>query len=101
MPQEVGGSGANFGPGGRKFEVVITEATKKGSGFGDVVGGVGVEDDDVVEVRGDAFQPFDDLVNDLTEPTGGGHCCFAASQATRRAGLACKTPSKRWYPCRW
>ena len=33
---------------------MLTEATKKGSDVGDVVGGVGVEDDDVVEVRGDA-----------------------------------------------
>ena len=47
MPQEAGGSGANYGLGGRKFEVVLTEATKKGSDVGDVVGGVGVEDDDV------------------------------------------------------
>ena len=72
MPQEVGGCGANFGLGGRKFEVVLTEATKKGSDVGDVVGGVGVEDDDVVEVRGDGFQAFDYLVNNLNEPTGGG-----------------------------
>ena len=52
--------------------MVFTEATKKGSDVGDVVGGVGVEDDDVVEVRGDAFQAFGDLVNDLNEPIGGG-----------------------------
>ena len=32
----------------------------------------GVEDDDVVEVCGDAFQAFDDLVDDLDEPAGGG-----------------------------
>ena len=41
-----------------------------------MVGGVGVEDDDVVEVRGDAFHSFGDLVlmalTNLNEPTGGG-----------------------------
>ena len=72
MLQQLGGSGANFGPGARKFEVGLTEATKKGSDVDDVVGGVGVEDDDVVEARGDAFQAFDDLVNVLNEPTEGG-----------------------------
>ena len=71
VPQEVGGSGANFGLGERKFEVVLAEATK-GLHVGDVVGGVGVEDDDVVEVRDDAFKAFDDLVNDHNKPTEGG-----------------------------
>ena len=37
-----------------------------------VVGRGGVEDDDVVEVCGDAFQAFDDLVYDLDEPAGEG-----------------------------
>ena len=38
----------------------------------DVVVGIGVEDDDVVEIRGDEFQAFDDLVDNLDEPAGGG-----------------------------
>ena len=71
MPQEVGGSGANFGLRERKFEVVLAEATM-GLHVGDVVGGVGVEDDGVVEVRDDAFQAFDDLVSmTITNQPGG------------------------------
>ena len=38
----------------------------------DVVVEIGVEDDDVVEIRGDEFQAFDDLVDNLDEPAGGG-----------------------------
>ena len=72
MPQEIGGSGTNFGLGRGKFEMVLSEATEKGSDVGDVVGGIGVEDDDAVEVRGDAFQASDDFVSGLNEPTGGG-----------------------------
>ena len=33
---------------------------------------VGVEHDDVVKVGGDAFEVFDDLVDDLDEPPGRG-----------------------------
>ena len=51
--------------------MVLSEATKKGLDVGDVVGGVGVEDDDGVEVHSDAFQAFVDLVDDFNEPTGG------------------------------
>ena len=46
-PQKVGDSGANFGLGGGKLEVVLLEAAEKGSDVGDVVREVGVEDDDV------------------------------------------------------
>ena len=38
----------------------------------DVSRGVGVEDDDVVEVGGDAIQVLDDFVDDLDEPPGRG-----------------------------
>ena len=34
----------------------------------DVKGGVGIEDDHVVEVGSDAVEAFDDLVDDLDEP---------------------------------
>ena len=72
MSQDVGSGGANFGLGGGKFKAVFAQALKKGSDVAGVVGRGGVEDDDVVEVRGDAFQAFDDLVDDLHEPVGGG-----------------------------
>ena len=72
MHQDVGGRAAKFGLGGRTPEVVLTEAIKKDLDVGDVVGGLGVADDDVVEVRSGALQAFDDQVKDLSEPTGGG-----------------------------
>ena len=72
MSQEVGSGGANFGFGGGKFKAVFAQAFEKGADVGGVVGRGGVEDDDVVEVCGDAFQAFDDLVDDLHEPAGGG-----------------------------
>ena len=31
-----------------------------------------VEEDDVIEVRGDAFQAFDDLFDDFNKPAGEG-----------------------------
>ena len=36
--------------------------------IGDVKGGVGVEEDDVVEVGSDAVEDVDDLVDNLNEP---------------------------------
>ena len=100
MPHEFGGCGANFGLGGRKFEVVLTEATKKSSDVGDVVGGVGVEDDDVVEVRGDAFRAFDDLVNNLKEPTGGGTAALRHHKPLEELVWRAKRRQRGWYPCR-
>ena len=47
--------------------MVLSEAC---SDVGDVVGGVGVSDDDIVEIRGDALQTFDGLVDDLDKSTG-------------------------------
>ena len=55
-----------------------------------MVGRGGVEDDDVVEVCGDAFQAFDDLVDDLDEPAGGGAAtlpCGIASHSKSRLGV--------------
>ena len=72
MSQEIGGGGANFGFDVGKFKAVFPQASEKGSDVGGVGGRGGVEDDDVVEVCGDAFQAFDDLVDDLDEPAGGG-----------------------------
>ena len=71
MLQEIGGDGASFDIGGGKVEVVLSKATQGDSDVGEVVGGVGVEDDDVAEVRGDAFQTFDDFVDDFNKPAGG------------------------------
>ena len=76
--QEVGSGGANCGFGGGKFKAVFAKALEKGSDVGGVVGRGGVEDDDVVEVCGDAFQAFDNLVDDLNEPARGRRCCLAA-----------------------
>lgn len=58
MSQEVGVSGCKFGLGGGTFGVALSEAFEEGSDVGDVGNrfGVGVEYDDVVEVRGNAFQ---------------------------------------------
>ena len=69
---EVGSGGGNFGFGGGKFKAVFAQAFEKGSDVGGVVGRGGIEDDDVVEVCGDPLQAFDDLVDDLDEPAGGG-----------------------------
>ena len=79
VSQEVGSGGANFGFCGGKFKAVFAQAFEKGSDVGRVVGRGGVEDYDVVEVCGDAFQAFDDLIDDLDGPAGGGaaalrHC---------------------------
>ena len=42
------------------------------SDVGGVGCGVGIVDDDIVKVSGDAFEAFDDLVDSLDEPAGGG-----------------------------
>lgn len=71
-----------------------SEATKTGPNFGDVVSGVGVEDDDVVAVRGDAFQTFDDLIDGFENPVGGGTAAMRhhspRKQSARRAEQAVK-----------
>ena len=72
MSQEIGGGGANFGFGVGRFKAVFPQASEKGSDVGGVGGRGGVEDDDVVEVCGDAFQAFDNLVDVRYEPAGGG-----------------------------
>ena len=70
MSQEIGVGGAKLGLGGGKFEVVLPKAFGERVDVGVVSRGVGVEDDDVVEVGGDAFEVFDDLADDLDEPPG-------------------------------
>ena len=54
MPQEIGVGGTKLGLGGEKFEVVLPKAFEEGEDVGDVSRGVGVEDDDIVEVASDA-----------------------------------------------
>ena len=51
-----------------KLEVVLSQAQEELLHVIDVEGGVGVEDDDVVEVGSNAVEAFDDLVDDLDEP---------------------------------
>ena len=46
--------------------------------------GVRIVDADVVKVGGDAFQAFDDLVNHIDEPVGGGAAEVGASLTTGR-----------------
>ena len=57
---------------GESLRRLFAQAFEKGSDVGGVVGRGGIEDDDVVEVCGDPLQAFDDLVDDLDEPAGGG-----------------------------
>ena len=72
MSQEIGVVGAKLGLGGGKFEVVPPQAFEEGADVSDMSRGVGIEDDDVVEVGGDAIEVFDDLVDDLDKPPGRG-----------------------------
>lgn len=58
------------------LEVVYAKTLEKCSNGADVVGGVGVKDDHVVEVRDHVLYTADDLVDDLDEPPS--HA-FAAS----------------------
>ena len=49
--------------------MMLPEASEEGSDVGDVVNGVGVEDYDVVEIRGDAFQVLmTSLVTVMNQP---------------------------------
>lgn len=66
MSQEIGVGGTKCGLGGRKFDVVLSEALEEGPEVVDVGSGVRVED--VVEIGGNAFMVFDDRINDLDEP---------------------------------
>ena len=68
----MGVGGAKLGLDGGKFEVVLPEAFEEGADVSDMGRGVGVEDDDVVEVGADAVEFFDDLVGDLDKPPGRG-----------------------------
>ena len=70
--QKVSFGGAKSGLGGGELKVVETNALEEGSEVGGVGCGVGIVDDDVVNVGGDAFQAFDGLVNNLDGPAGGG-----------------------------
>ena len=52
-----------------KLEVVLSQAQEELLHVIDVEGGVGVEDDDVVEVGSDVVETIHDLVDDLDEPS--------------------------------
>lgn len=95
--QEIGVGSANFSLGGGKFEMALSEAPEKGSDVGDVVGGVGVEDNDVVKIRGDAFRAFGYLVADFDKPAGGG----VAALRDQKVGLGCRTLLREWCSHRW
>ena len=47
---------------------------------------VGVEHDDVVKVGGDAFEVFDDLVDDLDEPPGQGTAALRRDEPFEKPG---------------
>ena len=49
----------------------------------DVKGGVGVKDDDVVEVSSDAVEALGDLVDDLDEPAWNSACLLYTSPSPR------------------
>ena len=68
--QKIGVGGAKIGVGGGKFGVILPKAFEERADVGDVGGGVEVEDNDVVEVGGDARAVFHYVVDDLDEPRG-------------------------------
>ena len=84
MPQEIGVDDAKLGLDGGKIEVLLPKAFEEGAGVSDVSRGVGVEDDDVVEVGGDAFEVFDDLVDYLDEPPGRGVATLRHDEPLKR-----------------
>eukprot|EP00904_Undaria_pinnatifida_P010008 jgi/Undpi1/6137/HiC_scaffold_20.g08622.m1 len=84
MPQEIGVDDAKLGLGGGKIEVLLPKAFEEGADVSDVSRGVGVEDDDVVEVGGDAFEVFDDLVDYLDEPPGRGVATLRHDEPLKR-----------------
>ena len=49
-----------------------SKAFEHGSDVGGEGCGIGIADNDMVKVSGDAFEAFDDLVDFLDEPVGGG-----------------------------
>ena len=61
----------------------------------DVKGGVGVEDDHVVEVSSDAVEAFDGLVDDLEEPPWSGDASLLHHQPLEEAH-GCKESSERY-----
>ena len=66
MSQEIGVGGAKFGRGRGKFEVVFAEASEEGPDAVGVGSGVGVEDDDVIEVVGTRSRSLITLLMTLT-----------------------------------
>ena len=86
VSQEIGVGGAELGLGGGKFEVVLSKAFEEGSDVGNVSGGVRIENDDVVQVGGDAFEVLDDLVDDFNEPARRGVATLRHDEPLEEAG---------------
>ena len=57
--------------------------------------GVGIEDDDVVEEGGDAFEVFDDLVDDLDQPPGRGVAALRHDEPLEELGGGAE--GGEWY----
>lgn len=70
--QEICLRSAKLSCGGRKFEIVLSQASGEGDNVDDVGRGVEVENYDVVEAGGYALEVVHDLVDGLDEPTGHG-----------------------------
>ena len=86
MSQEVGVGGATLGLGRGKFEVVLPEAFEEGADVIDMNRRVGVEDDDVVEVGGDAIEVCEDLVDDLDKPPRRGVAALGHDEPLEESG---------------
>ena len=86
MSQKVGAGSAKLGFGRRGFDVVFSKAFEKGVDIGDVGRGVGVENYDVVEVGRYAVKVFDDLVDDLDEPSRRGAASLRHDEPLEESG---------------
>ena len=86
MTQEVSAGSTKLGFRGRKLEVVFPQASKKGADVGDVSRGVSVENYDVVEVGRYAVKVFDDLVDDLDEPSRRGAASLRHDEPLEESG---------------
>lgn len=73
MSQGIFPRGAKLGFGGRKFEIVLSQAFGEGDDVDDAGRGVEVKNYDVVEIVGGyALEVVHDLVDGLDEPAGHG-----------------------------
>ena len=68
VTEEICVRGAEGGLCRGKLEVVLSHTQEEALHVRDLKGGVGIEDNHVVEVSSDAVESLDDLVDDLDEP---------------------------------